>query len=515
MKQFLENQKKVLLAILILLAIFPYTFFLKPQKAEALFGVGDVVEVIWDVPRDVPVPAGAKEGVLDLVAWTVSKLMISALTESVVNWINSGFEGSPAFVQDPAAYFTDLADQASGAFITQLGMEGILCSPFKLPVLYGLKMNYSYSAPSMRKFQCTLGEAAEEWDDFMGDFVNGGWDRWLSINTNEMNNPYGAYFASVNEIERKRATAAERGKLEASWGSGFVSLKECVGGKSQQDSCIDICDNSTANWGEEDEDWEECHADCMENEMSVSELCEESGGQMKNTTPGKVIADQLTTSLGSTFRQLEIADEINESLSTIFNALINQLINQGLESLSSSSSGSGNSGWTSTPPTQDEKNNTAEIISNSIIYEINYRNVEQNSLDKYDWAIGIVKNLKECYEKKGGMQNEISNEITPLLNDLNSKRQAYETAVNQSNDLLEQAEDIKEKILNSGTFDKMYSLLQEFESDIKPQLHNAGDATVAENDFKNSVKPYLESLINGASGMQEKLNQCLSESTTP
>lgn len=54
----------------------------------------------------------------------------------------------------------------------------------------------------------------------------------------------------------------------------------------------------------------------------------------ETVTPGTVIQDQLKTNLGSSTRQLELADSVNESLTAVFSALMNQLINQGLNSLS-------------------------------------------------------------------------------------------------------------------------------------------------------------------------------------
>jgi len=71
-----------------------------------------------------------REYVLNPIAWFIAKTIIRQFTKGIVNWINSGFEGSPTFV-DPDTFLTDVADQASGAFIKQLGLEGILCSPFK------------------------------------------------------------------------------------------------------------------------------------------------------------------------------------------------------------------------------------------------------------------------------------------------------------------------------------------------------------------------------------------------
>jgi hypothetical protein len=41
-----------------------------------------------------------KETVADGIAWAVAKLVVREMTTSIVNWINSGFKGNPAFVTD-------------------------------------------------------------------------------------------------------------------------------------------------------------------------------------------------------------------------------------------------------------------------------------------------------------------------------------------------------------------------------------------------------------------------------
>ncbi|KXJ98975.1 MAG: hypothetical protein UZ19_OD1000575 [Parcubacteria bacterium OLB19] len=41
-----------------------------------------------------------KEYMLDTAAWWAAKYVISQITRSIVMWINSGFQGSPMFVQD-------------------------------------------------------------------------------------------------------------------------------------------------------------------------------------------------------------------------------------------------------------------------------------------------------------------------------------------------------------------------------------------------------------------------------
>ncbi|MBU1957195.1 hypothetical protein KJ680_02205, partial [bacterium] len=268
-----------------------------------------------------------REYVLNPIAWFIAKTIIRQFTKGIVNWINSGFEGNPTFV-DPDTFLTDVADQASGAFIKQLGLEGILCSPFRLPILASLELSYRTS--TLPRFQCTLGAAKENWqrnwDEFMYDFTNGGWDRWLNVTTQPQNNPYGAYLMAYDELQARRLAAQEKKKTEVSWGSGFVSLQECSGDINQDKMCDTQCGHL--------EDSDDCFNNCMaivgwDDKLSSAEKCKLSGEQMQNTTPGKIIQDQLSQTLGTDLRQLELADEFNE----IITALIGQIFNWGSRGL--------------------------------------------------------------------------------------------------------------------------------------------------------------------------------------
>ena len=56
--------------------------------------------------------------------------------------------------------------------------------------------------------------------------------------------------------------------------------------------------------------------------------------QFETVTPGSIIKDKVSTYINSPERQLELADDINKVLNTLFSTLISKLQNQGLSSLS-------------------------------------------------------------------------------------------------------------------------------------------------------------------------------------
>lgn len=501
--------KKSISIILLALVIFSYGLLFKTRRAEAL--VNPLAAISVPIYENGSLPYEMRKGIagsglgLDTVGWIAAKLVISTITNSIVNWINSGFEGNPTFVQNPQQFLSDAANQASGVFIQQLGLTQ-LCS---VDWFSKLKLALQYNVPYTQRMQCTLTGVAENFEDslkrFEDSFMNGGWDSWLSMTAYPQNNIWGAYFESSDELARRQAAAAGSASMEASWGQGFNPLKKCAGGNTSQDYyCTYVaCAGATSP--------AECRQQCMETSgtgLSTSELCQLSGGQMQNTTPGNIIADQLKVNLGSSVRQLEAADEINESLSAIFNALINQLITTGLSSLSDSGSSSGGSGgsWYDTSPTTQEKDDEITIIDNAFGYEVDYRDTKQNSVYAYDGTITKLELLMTCYQGRSPVNQTRINDIQAQINDYGGKKASLQLEVDNSNDLINQAEVLKTEISNASTYTELESLLNEFTDEIQPQAHTYGDVQSAQSEY-DSIKSALDT---ENSAIDAEYNLCLS-----
>ncbi|MFH1956818.1 MAG: hypothetical protein ABIJ28_04180, partial [Patescibacteria group bacterium] len=359
-------------------------------------------------------------------------------------------------------------------------------------------LEFAYSRPSMARFQCTLDVAAENWqknwDDFQADYLNGGVERFLSISTNAQNNPYGAYLLALDEAESRRADVQEKGKLEVSWGSGFVSMKECQGGKSKEDFCTEKCSGDGYNV--------DCYNSCISSNWSSSELCQLSGGKEQTTTPGKIIEERLSKALGMDLEVLGLADEISEILS----ALVNQLLSSDGGLLSHTK------GSTYKEPninfSGQTKKTTLTLMDKSISNEIDYRNEKQKSLNAYNQAISKVNELIDCYRSQGGMDDVINSKLIPLINALEVPKQDFETDVQNANDLISQLNDLKNKIKNTDDSVELIDLINEY-NDLRPLLHDPTDIINATDEYNNVVKPAISNIINGAGGIQELLDQCL------
>lgn len=305
--------KKLITVLIIIALLVPTTFFSLPKKADAvgagllacamtaIFGrAADELKNLPGMIMSVPVHDASlnrtsseikqaaqsqnfKDCVLDAVVWDVANTLIKNITASTIEWINSGFDGSPSFVTDPEGFFTDVGDQIAGSWIEGLGPIGrILCSPFDLQIRLALGFGYLGRGDYYFTVRCRLSDVQKNiYNAFTGgQWGADGWQNWITI-SQPSNNAFGVYLQSSNDMMLRAAEKVGIQKTELSWGNGFRPFKKC-----KQDA-------------------------------SGKKICE-------STTPGAVIETQLNNVIGAGPRKLEVADEINE----IADALLNQLMSK-------------------------------------------------------------------------------------------------------------------------------------------------------------------------------------------
>lgn len=239
-----------------------------------------------------------KEIVLDGIAWSMINLTLQQVSKSIVSWINSGFEGSPTFIQDFEGFMTDIADHVAGDLIFGSELQ-FLCSPFQLNIRLALDLQYRRGRDYAYENQCTLTKVVANVDRFMdGDFFAGGWGGWFQMTNRPANNPYGALLMAQERLSLRINSVQTAETNLANWGKGFLTMKECIPGGPGES------------------------ADCY------------------NVTPGTAIEAQLNSALDLGNQRLIVADEINEIISALFTQLAYQAFSGGLLRLTQSS-GSG------------------------------------------------------------------------------------------------------------------------------------------------------------------------------
>ena len=251
--------------------------------------------------------------ILNGIAWRVAKAAIQAATRSLVVWINSGFEGSPAFVTNLNRELRNLGDAVARDFFTELSARGGFDSPFMNRVVTGVgAAYYLYSSEERleKRLRYTLREYVRDDRAFLGgDFEAGGFNGWFSAWLHQANNPIGAHYVAGTELAAG---------IEA---KQFARLQDLLYG------------NGFRSW----------NGDCIQYDReSLSE--EEQCVKYETKTPGSVIESQLENVLGSPIDQLELADSINEVVDALYSQLVTQVImGSGLIGSTRPSSGGGRS----------------------------------------------------------------------------------------------------------------------------------------------------------------------------
>lgn len=157
-----------------------------PRAQATIAGDAAIIALLTGINASSAITAGAEvthlgiKQVLDGLAWTVAKLAIQTMTKSIVNWINGGFEGSPAFETDLSNSLRQLGDGVAQQFLVELANNQKIQSPFvenlvtKVGAGYYL---YSGREGIASRLRYTLDQSATDDKAFLaGDFNQGGWN---------------------------------------------------------------------------------------------------------------------------------------------------------------------------------------------------------------------------------------------------------------------------------------------------------------------------------------------------
>lgn len=279
-----HRYKLFILPVLIFSLVFSSFALVPTKKAEAALDAGAVTSaaiaaglsclaagLIPSMASLTQVPVNdttqnSKTCTLDTIAFALAKVVLSSLTDSIVNWAQNGFpNGGPSFAKDLNRTMRNVADGEMANFLS--GLVGVnICDPINLNFTVSLGTARRSSGP---QYQCTLTRAIANVQAFQNNFESGGWLGYQE-SLSSQNNPLGfaveAGATVGNNVSRKQNDTQQ----ELAWGKGFFSYKDAAG---------------------------------------------------NTLTPGTAIEGQLEMSLGSDMRQLELADSINEVLMAITQAL--------------------------------------------------------------------------------------------------------------------------------------------------------------------------------------------------
>lgn len=327
-----KKHKKIICSVLFISSLCLSGIFLPSKKAEAVWGVGDLVfdgsNASLNKTRNVTLlkiagstavtakatslmvkPTGVtaastkgvwyKEWILDPLLWATINILLEEIADSTVDWINSGFEGGPGFITNYGDFVTDVGDKALGEYI-EGSQLAFLCHPFALDIEAALMFQFG----GERRAHCTLTDVFDNVDNAVNELgEDWSWSKWdnLTSQNSGRNNFYGAYAEVYTGAILKMKEAEDREIAKVGWAGGLLNFDKC---EMEEEL---VCDYTILDAGES----------CK---MITKEHC-------TTHTPGKIIQENLNHTLGLGLDRLTVADEFDEIIGALLSQLVKAVFN--------------------------------------------------------------------------------------------------------------------------------------------------------------------------------------------
>jgi len=392
-----KTNQKIISALLIILILMPTVILSVPRKASAqiatvesgphnLFislatkvfagmtaGTSAVTATQQTVDTSLHIKDFAKE-LLREVLRTFARRLLQQMTQATVNWINSGFHGQPLYLESPGSFFKDIAKTQIKDMVSLIGYDN---SSYPFGKSFALNIINGYKSTFAQNAQYSLSKVINDpqlLNNYRNNFSTGGWDGFMLNTQYPQNNYLGSQIMYSNylaqQIQGTEQAPAQTVQALLQQGQGFLSPQMCATNPSYNNFRNEFqkptfkCPIPEPNWaqcpidpatGDEIGDcsgsnsiartqWKiECNA--KKAEWDKTNSCPEQSPGVSgliNSTPGSVVANQIFSAVSSPTRQTELSAAMGNSLSAIFDALLNKLMSSGLNALSNKISGTGN-----------------------------------------------------------------------------------------------------------------------------------------------------------------------------
>ena len=277
-----------------------------------------------------------KSYILNLAAKIAMTVLIRALTNQIISWIQGNNGTNVGFVQNIEQATLQEADAAGGAFLNDLtGID--LCT-----VNLRQFLQISLRTPALkRQLGCTLSSIGANADRFFQNFQNGGWPAFIKIGMEPQNNPYGAYLIALDAKVAAETRAAQAIGAKVQAGKGFIGFTV-----DRDANCRSVSED-------------EAHAAQTvqgfggRTKQHVVSNQDEETGQTDNQicdvvqdikTPGNLVADSLTKAFGSGIDFAVASQEIAGAITSIVTALIQKIITSSSGVIGGNGQGNSNQG---------------------------------------------------------------------------------------------------------------------------------------------------------------------------
>lgn len=245
----------VLAVFLVVTLLVPASLFVAPQRAHAVWGVGDVVSVSgdWSTPALTTAAkttfSAIKESLIEVhtytsavaeyaqyintyvlqpMAFVLSGNLMKALTSSAIQFVigKSNGTGSPQFATNLMRSLQTVSDGAALAFLRQAQSQPN--QPFASSIAQALGANYDYKsslAGFWKQNMCTLNKSSSNMNGFLAGNWSGGGGiaAWFALTTQPQNNPYTLYRSQKEQLASVVGGVTTARTTQLNWGQGMLS----------------------------------------------------------------------------------------------------------------------------------------------------------------------------------------------------------------------------------------------------------------------------------------------------
>lgn len=374
--------QKIISFLLIIAVLSPaFIIFSMPKNIEAVgapvFDAALFAKEVWKVVKET----------IKQFLMAIARKLLDKITQSTINWINSGFRGKPLFVENPESFFTDIAKQQLKSLVGDIGYD-----PVRFP--FGKDYALNLIDQSKRTFeqnaQYTLSQynlTPEEIEFRNSSMGAGGWSQFLRNTQYPQNNFLGFNILADQEYAERisgESSPIQKVKDTIQQGMGFLSPEVCKSNPEWDPEKIEqgIPESELPPYNPTPGMQISIYNEIYKKQVETAKLafntrygCKEGPSA---TTPGSQVANSIMTALGSKQRQGELGAALGNSLATLFDALLNHFFNKGLTALSNTINpapnpsindfnyfGDTGGGYLGNPPVNPEPKLTINISLNS------------------------------------------------------------------------------------------------------------------------------------------------------
>ncbi len=405
--------------------------------------------------------ASNSEKILNCLTRVIARVALDQMTRSIVQWINSGFNGKPSFVQNYNQFFTNVADQAAGEFIRGSGLA-FLCSPFRPQVRIAIAQAYANRGAQ----SCSLTKIIGNANSFLnGNFSSGGWGGFLSLTTMPINNPYGSYAYGQISLGNYQATKLSEQASRLQQGQGFLPVTKKL-------DCTPVAGTS----GRPDDQLTNCR------EIVV--------------TPGRTVADAVSKVTGNSIDTLNLAKNFDE----IINALISQLLTRTLYNGLGGAEGTIGGDLSAQAATNQARGLLSELQAAAQLAQ-QYGSIGQGAIRDIQQTQQNFNNVYNCWSSKGNTANASSSQAQ--IDALELRVASYNTQITKANSMIAKIQDLQTQLSLATSAEGVQAVASAFAA-AKSTFLTQNDISLALQD-RQTLQSQMQTLNNQA---QTGLNQC-------